>query len=209
VSTGKRVAIYARVSTDQQEVDLQLHDLREYVRSRDWEATEFLDKGVSGRKDSRPGLNAMMLEVRRKRFDVVLVWRFDRFARSTKHLVTALEEFRTLGVGFVSHQEALDTSTPMGACMFTICAAMATLECDLVRERTKAGMESARRAGKQIGGKKLDLDPGVVRAMHAESGTRGAARALGVSPGTILNVLRRGHGAKPAGEGATTGTVSA
>ncbi len=198
MNTSKRVAIYARVSTDQQEVDLQLHDLREYVRSRGWEATEFLDKGVSGRKDSRPGLNSMMLEVRRKRFDVVLVWRFDRFARSTKHLVTALEEFRALGVGFVSHQEALDTSTPMGACMFTICAAMATLECDLIRERTRAGMETARRAGKQIGGKKLDLDPEVVRAMHAQRGTRATARTLGCSPGTVLNVLRRSQVGSPA-----------
>jgi DNA invertase Pin-like site-specific DNA recombinase len=197
VNTSKRVAIYARVSTDQQEVDLQLHDLREYVRSRGWEATEFLDKGVSGRKDSRPGLNSMMLEVRRKRFDVVLVWRFDRFARSTKHLVTALEEFRALGVGFVSHQEALDTSTPMGACMFTICAAMATLECDLIRERTRAGMETARRAGKQIGGKKLDLDPEVVRVMHTQQGTRATARALGCSPGTVLNVLRRAKESAP------------
>ncbi len=197
MNTSKRVAIYARVSTDQQEVDLQLHDLREYVRSRGWEATEFLDKGVSGRKDSRPGLNSMMLEVRRKRFDVVLVWRFDRFARSTKHLVTALEEFRALGVGFVSHQEALDTSTPMGACMFTICAAMATLECDLIRERTRAGMETARRAGKQIGGKKLDLDPEVVRVMHTQQGTRATARALGCSPGTVLNVLRRAKESAP------------
>lgn len=187
----KRVAVYARVSTGDQSVDLQLRDLRDYVERQGWEATEFVDEGVSGRKQSRPALDRLMKEARRKRFDVVLVWRFDRFARSTKHLVTALEEFRCLGVDFVSHQEALDTSTPMGAAMFTIISAMAQLEVDILRERTKAGMEAARRRGKRIGGKRLDLDPEVVQRLKAEKGTRGAARALGVSPGTILNVIRR------------------
>jgi DNA invertase Pin-like site-specific DNA recombinase len=207
VSPAKRVAIYARVSTDDQTVDLQLHDLREYVRVRGLEATEFLDKGVSGRKDSRPGLNAMMVEIRRKKFEVVLVWRFDRFARSTRHLVTALEEFRALGVDFVSHQEALDTSTPMGAAMFTVISAMSQLECDLIRERTKAGMETARRKGKQIGGKKLPLDPEVVRAMHTQKGTRATARALGCSPGTVLNVLRRAKPEPAAPVGTPVGTA--
>ena len=187
----KRVAVYARVSTGDQSVDLQLRDLRDYVERQGWEATEFVDEGVSGRKQSRPALDRLMKEARRKRFDVVLVWRFDRFARSTKHLVTALEEFRCLGVDFVSHQEALDTSTPMGAAMFTIISAMAQLEVDILRERTKAGMEAARRRGKQIGGKRLDLDPGEVRRLREEKGTRGAARELGVSPGTVLNVLKR------------------
>jgi DNA invertase Pin-like site-specific DNA recombinase len=188
---AKRVAIYARVSTDEQSVDLQLRDLRAYVEQRGWTCTEFVDEGVSGRKQSRPALNELMKEARRKRIDVVLVWRFDRFARSTRHLVTALEEFRSLGVDFVSHQEALDTSTPMGAAMFTIISAMAQLEVDILRERTKAGMAAARRRGKQIGGKRLDLDPDRVSRLRAENGTRGAARKLGVSPGTILNVLRR------------------
>ncbi len=185
------MALYARVSTSEQSVDLQLRDLREYVERQGWTATEFIDEGVSGRKESRPALNRLLQEARRKRFDVVLVWRFDRFARSTKHLVTALEEFRGLGVDFVSHQEALDTSTPMGAAMFTVISAMAQLEVDILRERTKAGMEAARAKGKQIGGKRLDLDPEQVRQLKAEKGTRGVARALGVSPGTVLNTGRR------------------
>jgi len=190
-SATKRVAVYARVSTDEQSVELQLRDLRDYVQQRGWKASEFVDEGVSGRKTSRPALNKLMKEVRRKRFDVVLVWRFDRFARSTRHLVVALDEFRSLGVDFVSHQEALDTSTPMGAAMFTIISAMAQLEVDILRERTKAGMAVARKRGKQIGGKRIALDPERVRSLKELKGTRAAARELGVSPGTVLNVLRR------------------
>ena len=100
-----RVALYARVSTLDQSTDSQLLDLRRYTRERGWRLyREYTDNGVSGTKDSRPALNELMNDAKKRRFDVVLVWRFDRFARSTKHLILALEEFRNLGIDFVSYQ---------------------------------------------------------------------------------------------------------
>jgi hypothetical protein len=115
-----RSALYCRVSTSEQNTEIQLRELRDYLSRRGWTITgEFIDHGVSGAKDSRPELDKLMRAARRREFDVVIVWRFDRFARSVKHLVLALEEFQSLGIGFVSYQEALDTSTPIGKAMFT------------------------------------------------------------------------------------------
>ena len=112
---NSRVAIYARVSTSDQSTESQLLDLRRYVRERGWTLfNEYTDNGVSGTKDSRPALNQLMDAAKKRRFDTVLVWRFDRFARSTKHLILALEEFRGLGIDFVSYQENIDTSSPPG-----------------------------------------------------------------------------------------------
>ena len=110
-----RVGIYARVSTLDQSTDSQILDLRRYVTDRGWQIfREYCDNGVSGTKDSRPALNSLMDDARKRRFEVVPVWRFDRFARSTKHLILALEEFRNLGIDFVSYQENIDTSSPLG-----------------------------------------------------------------------------------------------
>ena len=111
------VAIYARVSTvgKGQDVDMQLRDLRAYATSRGLSIfKEYVDDGISGRKDKRPALDMLMNDARKRRFDTILVWRFDRFARSTRHLVTALEDFRHLGIDFISFQENIDTSSPMG-----------------------------------------------------------------------------------------------
>jgi len=116
-----RVAIYCRVSTLDQSTDNQLFDLRRYVRERGWDIfKEYVDEGISGTKDSRPALNELMNDAKKRRFDMVLVWRFDRFARSTKHLILALEEFKNLGIDFVSYQENIDTSSPLGSAIFTI-----------------------------------------------------------------------------------------
>jgi len=107
-----RVAIYARVSTTDQSTDPQLLDLRRYVSERGWTSfKEYTDNGISGTTDSRPTLNALMNDAKKRRFDVVLVWRFDRFARSTRHLINALEEFKNLRIDFVSYQENIDTSS--------------------------------------------------------------------------------------------------
>ncbi|MDA2931249.1 recombinase family protein, partial [Acidobacteria bacterium AH-259-O06] len=121
-----RVAIYARVSKAiEQTNENQLLDLRRYVSDRDWQIFEEYCDGVTGTKDSRPALNQLMNDAKKRRFDVVLCWRFDRFARSTKHLILALEEFRNLGIDFVSFQENIDTSSPLGSAIFTIISAVA------------------------------------------------------------------------------------
>jgi DNA invertase Pin-like site-specific DNA recombinase len=146
-----KAAIYARVSTVDQNCQMQLHDLRNYCQSRGWDTVEFVEEGQSGSKESRPQLDKLMMAARRRQFDAVVVWKFDRFARSTKHLVTALEEFQGLDMVFVSHQECIDTSTAMGKFVFTMVAAMAEMERAMIIERVKAGMANAKRNGKHVG----------------------------------------------------------
>ena len=121
-----RIGIYARVSTKDQSCEMQLRDLRAYctVRSVD-PAAEYVDVGQSGAKDSRPELNRLIDDTRKRKLDAILVWQFDRFARSTKHLLTALEEFRSAGIQFISYQENMDTGSPLGQALFTIVAAVA------------------------------------------------------------------------------------
>ena len=148
-----------------------------------------LSDRLSGAKEVRPGLNALMTDARRGAFDVVVVWRFDRFARNVKQLVLALEEFHALEIDFVSHQEALDTS-PMGRAMFTIIAAMAELERDVIRERTTAGFECARhngtKSGKPIGRPRAVFRHDQVLQLHGEGiSGREIGRRLGVGEGTV------------------------
>src|ERR1700680_4511598 len=153
-----RIGIYARVSTKDQSCELQIRDLRAYCTARGFERTrEYVDVGQSGTKDSRPELNILMDDARKRQFDAIVVWRFDRFARSTKHLLTALEEFRSLGIQFISYQENVDTSTPLGQALFTIVSAVAQLERDLIRERVSAGIRNARANGK-VGRPKSGVD---------------------------------------------------
>ena len=119
ITSVLRVAIYVRVSTFEQHLEMQLNELREYATARGWQiAGEFIDEGVSGSKESRPALNRLMTDAKRRRFDCLLVWKLDRFARSLKHLVCALDEFNHLGVAFVSLRDNLDLSTPAGRLMF-------------------------------------------------------------------------------------------
>ena len=152
-SGTKRVALYARVSTKNngQDPETQLIALREFANTRGFEVSdEYIDVGISGAKDRRPELDRLMKDVRRRKVDAVLVARFDRFARSTKHLVLALEEFNALGVDFISLNESVDTSTPMGRMVFTVIAAVAELERSLIRERVMMGLDRARRQGKRL-----------------------------------------------------------
>jgi len=157
-----RAALYVRVSTASkskqgdttafiQNPDVQEQPLRDLITQRGWTLSRVYSDRASGAKEKRPELNALMADARRGMFDAVVVWRFDRFARSVKQLVLALEEFNGLGVAFVSHQEALDTSTPMGKAMFTIVAAMAELERSLIKERVIAGLNYARDNGTKSG----------------------------------------------------------
>ena len=141
---GTRAALYLRVSTADQKPDLQYDGLRAYATRAGLEVIrDYCDVAVSGRREGRPQLNALMAAARNHEIDCVLVWKFDRFARSTRHLLTALEEFNHLGVRFVSVQDQVDTDSPMGRAMFTIIGAMAELESSLISERVTAGMKAA------------------------------------------------------------------
>jgi len=189
-----RIAIYARVSTTDQSTESQLLDLRRYTRERGWNIfKEYVDEGISGTKDSRPALNELMNDARKRRFDVVLVWRFDRFARSTKHLILALEEFKNLGIDFVSYQENIDTSSPLGSAIFTIISAVAQLERDIIAERVKAGLRRARENGKKLGRPRASVDVEKVRELRSEGlSYRAIAKRFGVSHPTILAALNGG-----------------
>lgn len=147
-----RAALYIRVSTVDQNPDLQFDDLRNYAKRAGLVIVqEYMDIAVSGKKQGRPQLDALLQAARQHEFDCVLVWKFDRFARSTKHLLTALEEFNYLNIRFVSIQDQIDTTSPMGKAMFTLIGAMAELESSLISERVTAGMMAAKARGKLLG----------------------------------------------------------
>jgi DNA invertase Pin-like site-specific DNA recombinase len=149
---GTRTALYLRVSTPDQKPDLQYDGLRAYAARTGLVVVEdYCDVGVSGRREGRPQLNALMAAARNRVIDCVLVWKFDRFARGTRHLLAALEEFDHLGVRFISVQDQVDTDSPMGRAMFTIIGAMAELESSLISERVTAGMRAAEARGKHLG----------------------------------------------------------
>ncbi len=191
--TTPRVAIYCRVSTSDQSTESQLLDLRRYVRERGWLLfNEYCDNGISGTKDSRPALNELMDAAKKRRFDTVLVWRFDRFARSTKHLILALEEFRNLGIDFVSYQENIDTSSPLGSAIFTIISAVAQLERDIIAERVKAGLRRAKENGKKLGRPRVGVDPKQISELRSQGlSLRLIARETGISRTTVSEILRQ------------------
>ncbi len=199
-----RVALYARVSTQEQDPEVQLAALRHHVAQRGWELTEeFVDQGVSGARERRPALDRLMKAAWAGRFQVVLVWRFDRFARSVKHLVAALETFRSLQVGFVSLQEQLDTSTPIGQAMFTIIGAMAQLERDIIRERVKAGVERARARGIRLGRPTVTVNLARLQALRRQGLSMGEiARQAHCSRSTVRRRLRAATGMSMEGQAA-------
>ena len=205
VLSARRAILYLRVSTTneiargeviafEQDPAVQEQPLRQLIAQRGWTLYRVYSDRVSGAKEARLGLNALMVDARRGAVDVVVVWRFDRFARSVKQLVLALEEFHALGIDFVSHQESLDTSTPMARAMFTMIAAMAELERGVIRERTAAGLEYARqhgtKSGKPIGSPRAVFPRDQVLQLQGEGlSGREIARRLGVGEGMVRRVL--------------------
>ena len=186
----KQVAIYARVSTERQKTDPQLRDLRIFAKSRGWQVKdEYIDRGESGTKVSRPELNRLMDDVREGRVDGVLVWKFDRFARSLHHLVVTLQEFNERGIGFISYQENIDLSTSMGRAMYGIIGAMAQLERDMISERVKAGLASARAKGQRLGRPRVEIDVERVRKLAETKSVREVAREVGTSPATVWRMV--------------------
>lgn len=183
-----RVAIYARVSTTNhgQDVSMQTRELRQFAEARGWAvAGEYIDEGVSGAKDSRPELNRLMADAHKRRFDVVCVWRFDRFARSVSHLLRALETFNALGVAFVSLSEQMDTTTPAGKMVFTVLGAVAELERSLIVERVRAGLRNAKAKGKRLGRPRVTVDAAEIASLRASGASwQTITRQLGISAGT-------------------------
>jgi DNA invertase Pin-like site-specific DNA recombinase len=183
-----RAAIYARVSTNNgQDPQVQICELKEYCERRSWEIEdEYVDVGVSGAKDSRPELNRLMADAKRRKFDLILVWKLDRFGRSLRHLVNALAELEAFGVAFASLTDNLDLSTPSGRLMFQVIAAMSEFERELIRERVRAGMRNAQAKGRAIGRPKSSVDASQIsRLRDSGASWREIAKATGLSLGTV------------------------
>jgi len=189
-----RVAIYARVSTvgNGQSPEMQLREMREYCARRGWQvAGEYVDSGISGTKDRRPELDRLMQDAHKRRFDVVAVWKFDRFARSVTHLLRALDTFRVLGIEFVSLSEALDTATPAGRMVFTVLGAVAELERSLIAERVRAGLRNAKAKGKRLGRPRAVVDAATVASLRAQGlSWAKIAEQLGVGEGTVYRAAQ-------------------
>src|SRR5215469_15354761 len=183
-----RAAIYARVSTSNngQDPGMQTRELEEYCQHRGWElAGTYVDQGISGSKESRPELDRLMADGHRRRFDAVIVWKFDRFARSVSHLLKALDTFRALGIDFVSLSENLDTSTPAGRMVFTVLGAVAELERSLIIERVRAGIRNARAKGRRLGRPKAVVDPARVALARSQGQSWASiSKELGIGTGT-------------------------
>lgn len=188
----KTAVLYARVSTLDQNCDLQLEDLRRYARQRFECLREYVDRGISGTQRHRPQLDVLVKDARKRMFDVVLVWKFDRFARSLKHLIDSLEEFRALGIDFISYTEGVDTTTPTGQLLFHVVGAVAQFERDLMAERVRAGMAHARAKGKRIGRPRaqVDLDR-VVTLREQGRSLREIARNLKIPVSRVRRALAR------------------
>lgn len=172
-----RAAIYARVSTFDQEPENQLVELRRYASARGWQVKEHVDHGISGAKERRPALDALLADAKRRRFDVLVVWRLDRLGRNLRHLIVLLEELQALGIAFVSLGEGIDATTPAGKLQMHILGAIAEFERARIVERVKAGLQRARAQGKRLGRPRKQPTTMVVPG----GSVREAAAAWGVS----------------------------
>ncbi len=192
----KRVAIYARVSTldKGQDPETQLRQLREYAGRRGFDIVgEYVDH-ATGTTEDRANYQRLLDDARKRKVDVVLVWRYDRFARSTQALINALNEFRDLGVDFISYQENIDTTTPQGELIFGIFASLAQFESALISERVKAGMERARTQGKPLGRPRIPDDiKHKIQRLRAEEppvSPRQISKLLGIGYGTARRYVK-------------------
>ena len=175
-----KAAIYARVSTLDQEPENQLQELRRYVAAREWTATEFVDRGVSGSKERRPALDMLIRDAKRRRFDVLVCWRLDRLGRNLRHLILLLDELSALGVAFVSLAEGIDATTPAGRLQLHILGAIAEFERARIAERVRLGMRRAKSEGRHLGRRRRGVSDDEIGAVSHLS-LRKAAVLLGVS----------------------------
>jgi DNA invertase Pin-like site-specific DNA recombinase len=195
-----KAAIYARVSTNNgQDPQMQTRELKEYCQRRGWEIEgEYVDVGISGATEKRQELDRLLSDAHRRKFDSIVVWKFDRFARSVSHLLRALETFQALGIEFVSLTEGVDTSTPAGKMVFTVLGAVAELERSLIRERVRAGLRNAKAKGKLIGRPRVKADIAHILDLRDQGLSwlaigeklgigEGTVRRLGLAPAKILS----------------------
>src|SRR5271156_4813296 len=189
-----QAAVYARVSTlnNGQDPTMQTRELAEYCQRRGWEVFDlYVDNGVSGKKDSRPELNRLMADAHARRFDVVVVWRFDRFSRSVSHLCRALEIFNALKINFVSMIEQIDTTTPAGTFVFHVLAAVAQSERQTIVERVRGGLRNARAKGKRLGRPRKTVDVDRINSLRASGESwRSVASMMKLSVGTVYAAAR-------------------
>ena len=201
VSDRKRAGIYVRVSTTEQDTGLQETELREYCERRGWESILYRDRGQSGAKQDRPALNSLLADLRKRKVDVILVWSLDRLARSLKQLLTISEECRSLGVDLVSLKQSIDTTLPASRLTFQILGAVAEFERELLRERVKAGMAQARRAGKRIGRPALrHFGPGELEKIRSLRSQGASVRKLAAIFGTTQWMIAKLLGSPEAAE---------
>jgi DNA invertase Pin-like site-specific DNA recombinase len=198
----KRAAIYVRVSTDRQTVENQLRELRQIAERRGWEVLkEYDDAGISGSKgrNDRPGLDEMLKDAQRRRFDVVMAWAIDRLGRSLIDLLGTIQQLETCGVDLYLDQQAIDTTTPTGRLMFQITGAFAEFERSMIRQRIRAGLRRAVEAGKQLGRPKIDpaLEKRIQSQLRAGKGMLAIAKALGVGTSTVQRIARELEAARP------------
>lgn len=186
-----RAGIYARVSTSDQTPDNQLLPLRAFAAARGWTASEYTDHGVSGAKERRPALDALLKAARSRKLDVILIAKLDRLARSVHHLLSVAKELEALGVGLVVTEQALDTTTPSGRLLFYVLAAVAEFERDIIRERVISGLRRAQAQGRRLGRPRLhNVDVTEARKLLAAGlSLRAAGRALGVHPMVVRRAL--------------------
>lgn len=201
-SLMKRVALYLRVSTADQCPESQVHDLRQLAQQRDFKIVEeYIDQGVSGTSTSRPALNRLMNDAQRGKFDVVMVWAFDRMARSVSHLIHVLDQLDQLGIEFLSFREAIDTHGPLGRAVMVILGAIAELERSLIVERVRAGLRRARLEGRRLGRRPLVLDRvEIARAWRGGMPLRKLAALHGCSRSTVQRLVARDCPKNPARE---------
>jgi DNA invertase Pin-like site-specific DNA recombinase len=204
-----KAALYARVSKQNghQDPEVQLRELREHCQRKGWEVFhEYVDHGVSGSKESRPQLNQLMTDAAGKSFDVVIVWKFDRFARSAQHLLKALESFNSNGVAFVSLTEGIDTSTAVGKLVFTVLGAVAEMERSLIIERVKAGLRKAKatgtRSGRAIGSPRSEANTDEIKARSvAGESVSQIAKSLSISRALVYKRLKESADNDPMKQG--------
>jgi DNA invertase Pin-like site-specific DNA recombinase len=188
----KRAALYLRVSTFEQRPETQLHDLRQFASQRGCQIVEeYTDHGVSGTKARRPGLDRLLADANRRRFEVVLVWSCDRLARSTKHFLQVLDELNELGIQFLSQREAIDTDGPLGRAIVVIVSAVAELERSLIVERVRAGMRRAKLEGRRIGRTPLDVNhAALVQDRLSGMSLTHVAKKYGLSRASVVRFVR-------------------